>query len=268
MFDMWKKHHSFIDDVNIITKLGIAVILFFFVIFVHQFDYMFYITCLMLALLLIFNGLQFKITLVFITFTILFSLVSALFMIFYGDGTHLLFKFGFIQITTESLYRGLHLAMRTTTVSFFGILIAFTSQIVLVFYSLMQHLKVKPKVAYAFMAAIRMVPLMFMSFLQLRKSLKIRYQLISAQNYRGIKRVKQLIIPLLSQNIRKAHQLSVAMEKKGFKDGPRTYYYPAPFSYKDILLIIVMGLILISAYYLSLYFPITGIDDVRITSIY
>ncbi|MEG9445598.1 MAG: energy-coupling factor transporter transmembrane protein EcfT, partial [Staphylococcus saprophyticus] len=53
MFDMWKKHHSFIDDVNIITKLGIAVILFFFVIFVHQFDYMFYITCLMLALLLI-----------------------------------------------------------------------------------------------------------------------------------------------------------------------------------------------------------------------
>ena len=163
--------------------------------------------------------------------------MSALFMIFYGDGTHLLFKFGFIQITTESLYRGLHLAMRTTTVSFFGILIAFTSQIVLVFYSLMQHLKVKPKVAYAFMAAIRMVPLMFMSFLQLRKSLKIRYQLISAQNYRGIKRVKHLIIPLLSQNIRKAHQLSVAMEKKGFKDGPRTYYYHAPFSYKDILLI-------------------------------
>ena len=158
--------------------------------------------------------------------------------------------------------------MRTTTVSFFGILIAFTSQIVLVFYSLMQHLKVKPKVAYAFMAAIRMVPLMFMSFLQLRKSLKIRYQLISAQNYRGIKRVKHLIIPLLSQNIRKAHQLSVAMEKKGFKDGPRTYYYHAPFSYKDILLIIVMGLILISAYYLSLYFPITGIDDVRTTSIY
>ncbi|MDL1995974.1 energy-coupling factor transporter transmembrane protein EcfT, partial [Staphylococcus saprophyticus] len=42
----------------------------------------------------------------------------------------------------------------------------------------------------------------------------------------------------------------------------------APFSYKDILLIIVMGLILISAYYLSLYFPITGIDDVRTTSIY
>ncbi|NWK84463.1 energy-coupling factor transporter transmembrane protein EcfT [Staphylococcus sp. GSSP0090] len=268
MFDMWKKHHSFMDDVNIITKLGIAVLLFFFIIFVHQFDYMLYIMCLMLAVLFIFNGMQFKITFVFFTFTILFSLVSALFMIFYGDGTHTLFKLGFIQITTESLFRGLHLAMRTSTISFFGILIAFTSQIVLIFYSLMQHLKVKPKVAYAFMAAIRMVPLMIISFLQLRKSLKMRYQLISGQNYRGLKRLKHLIIPLLSQNIRKAHQLSVAMEKKGFKDGPRTYYYHAPFSYKDILLIIVIGLILISAYYLAQYFPITGIDDVRITNIY
>ena len=54
-------------------------------------------------------------------------------MIFYGDGTHPLFKLGFIHITTESLYRGLHLAMRTSTVAFFGILIAFTSQIVMIF---------------------------------------------------------------------------------------------------------------------------------------
>src|SRR5699024_5567758 len=245
MFEMWKKHYSFVDDVNIITKLTIAILLFFFVIFVHQFDYMLYTMLLILLLLLLFNGLKFKITFIFILFTIIFSLISALFMIFYGDGTHTLFKFGFIQITTESLYRGLHLAMRTITISFFGILIAFTSEIVMIFYSLMQHLKVKPKIAYAFMSAIRMVPLMFSSLIQLRKSLKMRYQLIDKRHYRGFNKFKHLVIPLLSQNIRKAHQLSVAMEKKGFKDGPRTYYYYAPFSYKDLLLIIVVSSILI-----------------------
>ncbi len=37
------------------------------------------------------------------------------------------------------------------------------------------------------MAAIRMVPLMFISLIQLRKSLKMRYQLINAQNYRILK---------------------------------------------------------------------------------
>ncbi|NEL99696.1 energy-coupling factor transporter transmembrane protein EcfT, partial [Escherichia coli] len=139
----------FIDDVNIITKLIIAVLLFFFVIFIHQFDYMIYLTLLTLVFLLLFNGLKLKITLVFVFFTVIFSFISALFMIFYGSGTHMIFQLGFIKITTESLYRGLHLAMRTSTVSFFGILIAFTSQIVMIFYSLMQHLKVKPKIAYA-----------------------------------------------------------------------------------------------------------------------
>ncbi|MCG7338806.1 energy-coupling factor transporter transmembrane protein EcfT [Staphylococcus sp. ACRSN] len=268
MFDQWKKNQSFIDDVNIITKLILGVLLFFFVILIHQFDYMFYLMILILMFLLFFNGIKWTITLPFVLFTILFSIISALFMIFYGDGTHTLFKLGFIHITTESLFRGLHLAMRTSTVAFFGMLIAFTSQIVMIFYSLMQHLKIKPKVAYAFMAAIRMVPLMFSSLIQLRKSVKMRYQMIDRSNYSGFKRIKHIVIPLLSQNIRKAHQLSVAMEKKGFRDGPRTYYYFAPFSVKDLFFILAMILIAVIAYYLSSFFPITGIHDIRITNIY
>ena len=123
----------------------------------------------------------------------------------------------------------------------------------------MQHLKVKPKIAYAFMVAIRMVPLIFTSLIQLRRSLKMRYQMIDASNYRGLKRLKHLLIPILSQNIRRAHQLSVAMESKGFKDGPRTYYYKAPFSYKDILFVICVVAILIIAFYLSQYFLSLGL---------
>src|SRR5699024_11704887 len=97
---------------------------------------MIYICLLMFLFLLMFNGITFKITFAFIFFTITFSLISDLFMIFNGEGTNILFKFGFILISTESLVRGLHLALRKTTVSFFGILIAFTSEIVMVFYSL------------------------------------------------------------------------------------------------------------------------------------
>ncbi len=93
----------------------------------------------------------------------------------------------------------------------------------------------------------------------------MRYQMIDASNYRGLKRLKHLLIPILSQNIRRAHQLSVAMESKGFKDGPRTYYYKAPFSYKDILFVICVVAILIIAFYLSQYFPITGITDARVS---
>ncbi|VYT74279.1 energy-coupling factor transporter transmembrane protein EcfT [Staphylococcus simulans] len=263
MYEAWKKYFTFVDEVNIITKLGLGIFLFFFVIFIHNFDVMIYLTTLMFLFLLIFGGMKLKVTALFVLYTVIFSIISALFMIFYGDGTHTLFKLGFIHITTESLVRGLHLSMRTDTVTFYGIVMAFTSQIVMIFYSLMQHLRVKPKVAYAFMAAIRMVPLIISSFIQLRKSLKMRYRMVDKSNYRGFKRVKHLIIPLLSQNIRKAHQLSVAMEKKGFKDGKRTYYYYAPFSYRDILFILLFAAILIISVMLAHYLPITGITDVR-----
>lgn len=127
----------------------------------------------------------------------------------------------------------------------------------------MQHLKVKPKIAYAFMAAFRMIPIMLESLFQLRNVLKMRYQMIDNRNYSGFKRLKHLLIPLLSQNIRKAHRLSVAMEKKGFKDGPRTYYYHVPFSYKDLILIGLTVVIFILAFTFAQILPITGITDAR-----
>lgn len=133
MFERWKKHYSFVDDVNIITKLLLGVALFIFIIFVHNFDYMIYITIIMFLFLMAFNGTQFKITGAFILATVLFALLSSLFMILYGDGTHMLFKWGIIQISTESIVRGLHLSLRTITVSMFGILLALTSEIVMIF---------------------------------------------------------------------------------------------------------------------------------------
>ena len=52
MFERWKKRHTLVDDVNIITKLILGVLLFIFIIFVHNFDYMIYITLLMFIFLL------------------------------------------------------------------------------------------------------------------------------------------------------------------------------------------------------------------------
>ncbi|MCU5745624.1 energy-coupling factor transporter transmembrane protein EcfT [Staphylococcus sp. SQ8-PEA] len=263
MFEAFKVRHTFVDDVNVITKIVVAILLFFFVIFVHQFDVIIYSTLFMFLFLVLFHGVKFKVFAAFIIFTFLFALISSLSMIFYGEGTHTWFKLGFLHITRESFVRGIHLTLRLITVSCLGILISLTSEIVMIFYSVMQHLKVKPKFAYAFMAAIRMVPIMLSSFIQLRHSLKMRYQVVDRQHYKGLKRLKHMFIPLLSQNIRRAHQLSVAMEKKGFQDGPRTYYYKAPFSYKDVLFVIIILLLIVLSCSLPHWLPITAIQDVR-----
>ena len=74
MFELWKVRHTFMDDVNIITKLIIAVLLFFCVIFVHQFDLMLYLAIFMLIFLLICNGVRLYITLRFVMFILLHKL--------------------------------------------------------------------------------------------------------------------------------------------------------------------------------------------------
>ncbi|BAS46458.1 cobalt ABC transporter permease [Staphylococcus schleiferi] len=263
MIESWKIRNTFMDQVNIVTKLFLGIALFFFIIFIHNFDFMIYLATIMFIFMWLVSGTKWKVVLTFALIATFFALTSSLFMIFYGHGKHVLFSFGFVKISTESLVRGLHLSFRTMTISYFGLSIAFTSQVIMIFYSFMQHLKVKPKVAYAFMAAFRMIPLMIDALFQLRNSLKMRYQMIDNQNYSGFKRLKHLLIPLLSQKIRKAHRLSVAMEKKGFKDGPRTYYYHVPFSYRDIILIIVtLGIVMLS-FILAGTMPLTGITDAR-----
>ncbi|MDO5375833.1 MAG: energy-coupling factor transporter transmembrane component T [Staphylococcus rostri] len=263
MIEAWKTRHTFMDKVNIVTKLFLGVSLFFFIIFVHNFDFMLYLAALMLVFLLCVAGTKWQVVATFVGMATFFALTSSLFMIFYGDGQHVLLEFAFVSISVESLVRGLHLSLRTMVVSYFGLAIAFTSQVIMIFYSLMQHLKVKPKIAYAFMAAFRMIPLMIESVFQLRNALKMRYQMISNKNYGGIQRLKHLLIPLLSQNIRKAHRLAVAMEKKGFHDGKRTYYYHVPFSYRDPLLIVLLIAIIAVAFGCAHYLPITGIVDAR-----
>ncbi|WP_414055657.1 energy-coupling factor transporter transmembrane component T family protein [Macrococcus equi] len=263
MYEQFKIYSTFLNEANIITKLILGIILFAVVIFIHNFDWMLYLTILMFIFMVSMSGVRAKLILVFVSMMLLFSLTSSLFMVFYGDGQTMLFEWGIIHISKESLFRGLHLSLRTLTVSFYGLSIAFTSEVVKIFYSLMQHLKIKPKYAYAFMAAIRMVPLMFESYFQLKHALKMRYHVIDTRQYRGIKRLKHLLIPLMSQNIRRAHRLSVAMEKKGFHDGERTYYYQVPFSYRDIILILVVIIMMILSYILSVQLPITHIHDAR-----
>lgn len=263
MFEQWKVRYNFLDKVNFITKFTLGVLLFFFVIFVHRFDFMLYLALLFVVYLFCVSGTKVKVVAAFLGITLLFSLLSSLFMIFYGDGTHTLLKWGIIHISTESLFRGLHLSLRTIAVASFGFSIALTTEVVLIFYSLMQHLKVKPKYAYAFMASIRMMPIVIESLFQLRNALKMRYQMIDAAHYRGFNRVKHLLIPLLSQNIRKAHRLAVAMEKKGFHEGARTYYYDTYFSWRDMVLVLLVIGIIAAAYYLSLQVPLTNIQDVR-----
>lgn len=235
--------------------------LFVFAITIHQFHFMILFTLVIALLFLFGTGYSYKhIFLLLIPFLFIFLSTSSS-MILFGKGEITLFKFAYVHITKESLIRGIHIGFRTLSFAMLSLTFALTTRPVKLFYSLMQQLKLSPKYAYTFMAAIRLIPIMIEEFHTIRNAQKVR----GIQGQKNLfKRMKILMIPLLSQSIRRAHRIAVAMEAKKFDSSKkRTYFYEIRFSKFDIFFasyfLIMFGL----AYLFSLHFPIFPVTDVR-----
>ena len=185
-------------------------------------------------------------------------------MILFGKGQTVWWGWGPIQISQESFYRGLHLGFRSLSFGLMGLLFAFTTRPVLLFYSLMQQVKMPPRYAYGFMASVRLLPLIIEEFKALKKTYKAR----GVQHSSGWKGVQQTVrlyaVPLLAQSIRRARRVAVAMEARRFNTtAARSYYYRLKFSYHDGLMAACWGGIFIASWFIGWHFPLVEIMDVR-----
>lgn len=244
-----KIYNTFIDRVNPLTKFLMAGALFILVVFMHNPNHLFYLTLFMIFVLIILSGVKVKYLLLLLLFIIFFGLMSSMYMILYGQGKSTVLQWGFIHITEESMIRGIHIMMRGLVLSLFGALIIFTTKITDIFYSLMIQAKLKPKFAYSFMAAVRMAPIIASEYITLRRARQVRKPLIHRRHVSGVKGFITTVITLMSQSIRRAYRLGIAMEAKQFDDGPRTYYYETRFSINDLYVIIFFTAIAITAFY-------------------
>lgn len=263
MLDAVKNYSTFIDRTNPLTKILLAAILFVTVIFIHNPNVLFHLTIIMLIVLFLLSGVKMKYLLILLMFIFISGFIASLYMIFYGEGTQTLFRYGIIHITEESFVRGIHISMRGIILSLFGALVIFTTKITDVFYALMIQLKIKPKYAYSFMAAIRMVPIIVAEYFQLRQARKVRKALIHIKYISGFRGLKSTIVTLLSQSIRRAYRLGIAMESKGFSDNKRTYYYKTSFSKYDLYFILLVLASIWIAILLGSSIPVINITDAR-----
>lgn len=251
------------NHVNPITKIVLAAVLFVLVIFTHNPNTLFYFSIIMAMLLLILSGIKWRYLSVLLAFVLLSGILSSTYMILYGQGETTLYRLGIIHVTEESLIRGLHITMRGVILSLFGALVIFTLRITDVFYALMIHFKVKAKYAYSFMAAINMIPLIFSEYLELRRARKVRAPLIDKKRISGLKGLRMTIVTLLSQSIRRAYRLGIAMESKGFSDNKRTYYRKTSFSLKDLYFILIIIISLFLSSYIGEHFAVFNTTDAR-----
>ncbi|MBH0156144.1 energy-coupling factor transporter transmembrane protein EcfT [Fictibacillus sp. 5RED26] len=252
--------HSINPSLKLLTILG----LFILAINIHYLNFMVGFSCVILTLFIFGTGYSYKqLFLLSLPFLFVFLSTSSS-MILFGKGETILFKWAYVQISEESLIRGIHLGFRALSFAMLGLIFALTTKPVMLFYSLMQQLKLPPKFAYSFMAAIRLIPIMIEE-----------YQIImNAQRVRGLeqknhflKRMQRLAIPLLSQSIRRAYRIAVSMEAKRFQSNrKRTFYYEVGFSRNDLIFLCYFLVLIGVAYLLSNHFPFLPNTDVRYLS--
>ncbi|MDC3413493.1 energy-coupling factor transporter transmembrane protein EcfT [Aquibacillus sp. 3ASR75-11] len=255
---------TWLHKINPSLKLLVVVILFIHILSINNINFIITYTVGALVLYMCCTGHSSKnLFLISIPFLFIF-LTSSTSMIFFGKGDVTWFKWGLIDITEESFFRGLHLGFRGILFAILGIVFSLTTRPVLLFYSLMQQVKLKPKFAYSFMAAVRLIPIIVEEMQTLRYALKVR----GVEGQKGIlgfyNKLTAYSIPLLSQSIRRAHRIAVAMEAKRFSDSTyRTYYYKIGFSKFDVLFVLYFILVIVVSYFTSIYLPYFSIQDVR-----
>ncbi|EOS58516.1 MULTISPECIES: energy-coupling factor transporter transmembrane component T family protein [Paenibacillus] len=258
------KRRTWLHQANPAAKLALMILLFLLTLFTHRLDFIFYQAILFTFLLFLLSGYEpWKVALLLFPFALIFA-SSAATMILFGKGTAIWWSWGLFRISEESFYRGIHIGFKAVAFAAEGLLFVLTTSSVALFYALMQQAKLPPKYAYSFMASVRLLPMVWEELLVRRNALLIR----GVRRPRGlpglVAQAKLYAVPLLSQSIRRAHRVAVAMEAKAF-DGnrPRTYYYPTAYSRYDVLTWLLIGLVAAAAYFLADLYPLFHIADVR-----
>ncbi|MEC5424559.1 energy-coupling factor transporter transmembrane component T [Virgibacillus sp. C22-A2] len=151
-----------------------------------------------------------------------------------------------MEFPKESFLTALALSLRVMSVASLSLLFIFTTNIVDFILSLIQQLKLPPKIAYGVLAGYRFLPMM-------KDELSIIH---AAHRIRGVNQAltwkdrfhqyKRYAIPLLASAIRKAERTAVAMESKGFTgDKNRSFYRRLVIAKKDwafpVILLVTFG---------------------------
>lgn len=257
-------HTSWIHQVNPALKLGLMLMGIAAILWTHNVNVMFSLVGGLMLLLFLGSGQPTRRILLFMLPFLFVFVSTGSSMILFGKGETLWWQWGPVLISRESFYRGLHVGLRALSFGLIGLLFALTTRPVLLFYSLMQQLKLPARYAYSFMASLRLLPLILQEFRTLQQAYKTRGMQFSNGWNGWRQRIRLYTVPLLAQSIRRAQRIAVAMEARRFESGiRRTYYYQTGFSRADSMMAICWIGIFTASWLSGWYLPLVDITDVR-----
>ncbi|WP_075620293.1 energy-coupling factor transporter transmembrane component T family protein [Paenisporosarcina indica] len=153
------------------------------------------------------------------------------------------------EVTDEQWKTALSLTFRVFAFSSMSLLFAFTTDPVKFVMSLMQQLRLSPKLAYGVMVGYQFLPVVREEFILIRHAHRLRGIGKEKHAWQRLLGMRRLLIPLLAGAVRRAERSAFAMEARGFTGERRTVYYePIGIVGRDWLMtIVIISLLTVSS---------------------
>lgn len=132
---------------------------------------------------------------------------------------------GRLEITVSQLDHALSLSFRVLAFSSLSLLFALTTNPVTFILSLMQQLKLSPKIAYGVMVGYQFLPVLKDEFVQIGQAQRLRGVAREKNALQRLLGIRRVLIPMLAGAVRKAERAAFAMEARGFIGERRSSYY-------------------------------------------
>jgi len=185
----------------------------------------------------------------------LFLLTFVLHIFFASSETTRFLNLGFIKISHQGLLNGVVYSWRIAIFIFSAAFLSLTTQAVEMtdavfkFFSPLKRFKFPvEELSLITMISLRFIPLLLEEAVNLRKAQMSRGASFEGGLIRRIKKTLPLLVPLFVSSFRKADELALALDARGFRSGQkRTSFQRLVFKPKDFL-------------FLSLIFMVAGVS--------
>lgn len=147
-------------------------------------------------------------------------------LVFAADKTGpVVWTIGSMEIREVPLNHALALSFRVLAFSGLSLLFALTTKPVSFILSLMQQMKLSPKIAYSILVGYQFLPVLKDEFVQIRQAHRLRGAAQDSNVIVRLLNMRKILLPMLAGAVRKAERAAFAMEARGFTGEKRKSFY-------------------------------------------
>jgi len=258
----YQEKSTLIHGLNPLTKMSWAFLILILSFIYTDFRYL--MGVLMSVFLIAWLGGVFKEVVRLLKGLAIFAFILfALQILFFKSGTVILTLLpvgnGYLFITDQGIFFGLAMAFRMLAVIISFMVFLMTTRIQDLLNVLVEKVKVPYDVSFMVLMAIRFIPTFLNELNQISDAQKARAFFVNSWN--PIKKIKAYIpisVPLVLLSLKKAKQMAVAMETRGYGAEKRTYFRELNLGLRDF---VAMGMTLL-ALTAGIFFRVTGFGTI------